>query len=184
MTVKDLTEAGAKVVLAILLAVLALIVVMAVRTAPAHAGWPEDEFRAQHRKNIVRRHVYRESHRHRRRETRKVIVIREAPKLEREFEGRHCLSKPITMTGHESRVTDPVKSAEKAWAAQVAFNHGQVFADLQHAKLKTLRCPEPGPETIVDRATGVFGADTRKRVCQIEAVPCMAPALKWRAKAQ
>lgn len=152
-------------------------------TAPmARAGWPDDEFKAQHRQNRVHRHVYRDryGYHQRRRETRKVIIIR--PRQEVDTYG-HC--KPMEHgTGTETRVSDPIKRAEAAWSANVSYKWGEVFADLKNAKSASVRCTDPRPDTAVDRAASAVGVDTSRRICRIEAVPCMAPALEWRAKGQ
>lgn len=157
-----------------------LFLALLVLGVPARAraqGWPHSEFRAETPQNGVRRHVRRHRVHHKRREVRRVVVIRSEPR--KNLDG--C--KPMEHgTGMETRVSDPVKRAEQAWSAAVAYKWGEVYADLRNARRASVRCSDPRPDTVVDRTAGAVGLDTSRRICRIEAVPCMAPAQEWRPK--
>lgn len=165
MTVKDLTEAAAWCVMAALVAILALIVVMAYRTAPAHAGWPDDEFRAQHSKNIVRRHV------HKRREVRKAIIIR--PERKRDDDGLRCLA-PITVIGDQHVTREGAKrEAVKLWRSTVRWRHGERFMDFEAvAKNATFQCTQ---SSIGNVATNITNTNLDR--CELIVAPCAAPRL-------
>ncbi|WP_299477040.1 hypothetical protein [uncultured Paracoccus sp.] len=166
MTEKHLVQAFIAFLVALAFAAILLVAFQ----APVRAqGWPHSEFATQPRKNVVRRPV--------RREVRKVIVIRP----ERPADDTTC-KRIVTATGSETRIGDPIASAEKAWQAEVAFQHGNMFSDLRNARQRQIRCSSPSARTAVDKAAGLVGADTSRQVCRMEAIPCAAPALEWRDK--
>ena len=139
--------------------------------APARAqGWPNSEFAVQPIKNKVHRRSYKDRT-GRRRETRKVAIIR--PQPQPEHEGRQCLS-PITVSGDQSITREGAKrEAIKSWRSTVRWRHGERFMDFDSvAKRATFQCSQ---SSIGNTATNVTNTNLDR--CELIATPCAAPRL-------